>query len=226
MKNISKTLLLSTFSAIALSGCSSIWNGAGDNLTVAERHPISVDSQVTTLTLDVDPSSNELSQLDKARIKAFALRYLQNGHGPLTVTAPTGGIDDRVGQETSADVRQHLNDIGVPWEAMTGASYRAGGQGNERQVLLSYSHYVASASPCGIWEGEFEHAFKNIAPANFGCADQNNLAAMIADPRDLVQPQDSTAPDAIQRVRGVTVFREGEVTSSDTDNAVDAAVAN
>ena len=95
-------IVLGSFASVLLSACSSVWNGAGDNLTVAEKHPISVDSQVVTLTLDVDPTTNELSDVNKSQLKAFAFQYMQNGHGPLTITAPSGGFDDRVGQETSS----------------------------------------------------------------------------------------------------------------------------
>jgi pilus assembly protein CpaD len=61
---------------------------------------------------------------------------------------------------------------------------------------------------------------------NFGCSMQNNLAAMIGDPRDLVEPAAMTAPDAAIRVRGVKLFREGQVTSSETDGDVEQRVAN
>ncbi len=226
MKIKLSNIVLGSVSAILLSACSSVWNGAGDNPTVAEKHPIAVDSQVVTLTLDVDPSTNELSSVNRSRLKAFAHQYMQNGHGPLTITAPSGGFDDRVGQETSSDIRKELFAVGVPWDAITGATYRAGGRGSERELVLSYTHFVATASPCGIWNSEFKHTYKNIAHPNFGCADQNNLAAMIADPRDLIEPATSTAPDAAQRVRGVQTFRSGEVTSRERDSDIDSNVSN
>ncbi len=226
MKKLVKTLIIPSVSVALLSGCSSLWNNAGDNPTVAEKHPISVDSQVVTLTLDVDPTTSDLSKIDQARLKAFALTYMQNGHGPMTITAPTGGADDRVAQETSSDIRRYLNGVGVPWASMSGASYRAGGSGSDRELVISYTHFVATPSPCGIWDSEVTHVRKNIAHPNFGCADQNNLAAMIADPRDLIEPAASTPPDALQRVRGVETFRSGEVTASERDATIETNVSN
>ncbi len=226
MKNLFKQILIGSTSVMLLSACNTVWNGAGDNPSVAERHPISVDSQVVTLTLDVDPSSSELSAVDKARIKAFAYSYLSSGHGPVTVTAPTGGADDNVGQETSADIRQYLYDLGVSYDSMTGASYRAGGSGADRQLVLSYTHYVASASPCGIWTDELKSKYKNVAHPNFGCADQNNLAAMLADPRDLIAPANGSPSDATSRVRAIEAFRDGTATANERDETIDATVVN
>ncbi len=226
MRNIKFNILAGFLSATLLTACNAVWNGEGDNPTIAERHPIAVDSQVVTMTLDIDPTTNELSSIDRSRIKAFALAFMQNGHGTLTVTAPTGGGDDLVGQETSSDIRKHLFNLGVPYEAITGASYRAGGSGGEREVVLSYTHYVATPSPCGIWDSEFKHNYKNVVHPNFGCADQNNLAAMIADPRDLIEPAASTPVDAAQRVRGVRTFRSGEVTSRERDDTIETNVTN
>lgn len=225
IKQIKKYVLPITI-ALVLSGCSSMWNGEGDNPTVAEKHPIAVDSQVISLTMDIDPTISDLANIDKARLKAFALTYLQNGHGPISITAPTGGADDLVAQETASDIRQYLNDVGVPWSAITGASYRAGGSGDDRQVVVTYTHFVASPSPCGIFDSEFKSSWRNVSQPNFGCADQNNLAAMIADPRDLIEPATSTPPDALQRVRGVRAFREGDITSSQRDGIIETNVAN
>jgi type IV pilus biogenesis protein CpaD/CtpE len=43
---------------------------------------------------------------------------------------------------------------------------------------------------------------------NYGCATRLNLAAMIADPADLVHGQVATATDAIATVRAIKAYRE------------------
>ncbi len=48
---------------------------------------------------------------------------------------------------------------------------------------------------------------------------------MIGDPHDLVEPAAMTAPDAATRIRGVTKFRKGEITSSKTDGEVTQKVS-
>ncbi len=212
MFNSMKRLLLVS-AALSAVGCAAGFNGAEHALTVAEEHPISVDSQTVTMTLD--PASGELSSLDKARIRAFANSYMRNGHGALALTSTSGGDA----------VRQALYDAGVPQASMTDASYR-GGEGASGAIILSYTHYVATPSVCGVWDGARERDYRNVRSPNFGCATQNNLAAMIGDPRELSEPADMTDPDSATRIRGVAAFRAGKVTSSATDGEVDAQVAS
>jgi type IV pilus biogenesis protein CpaD/CtpE len=49
---------------------------------------------------------------------------------------------------------------------------------------------------------------------------------MIGDPRDLVEPAAMTDPDSAIRIRGVKLFREGQVTASETDSDIEQQVAN
>lgn len=214
-RTIKSTLLC--VAAAAATGCATKFNAAEHALTVAEEHPISVDSQTVTMTLA--PGAG-LSGLDRARLRAFADAYLRDGHGALTVTAPGG---DGGGQAEA--VRASLYEFGVPSDRLAASSY-AGGEGSTTDVILSFTHYVATPSACGIWEGQRERDFRNIRSANFGCSSQNNLAAMIGDPRDLVEPAAMTDPDATFRVRAVTRFRAGEITSSTTDSEIEQSVAN
>ncbi|NWG91358.1 MAG: CpaD family pilus assembly protein, partial [Parvularculaceae bacterium] len=197
-----KKLLLIAAAASA-AGCAPKFNGHEHALSVAEEHPISVDAQIVTMTLA--GGSGGLSDLDSARLKAFADSYMRNGHGALSITTPSGG--------DGAAVREALYEAGVPHSAMSDAAYRAG-EGSSRDVILSYSRYVATPSACGIWDGERDRNYRNMRTPNFGCAAQNNLAAMIGDPHDLVEPAAMTAPDSQTRIRGVTKYRRGEDTGS------------
>jgi pilus assembly protein CpaD len=209
--------------AALLGGCAGAWNGAEDALSVAEEHPITVDSQVVTLTLDIDGAASGLSAVDKARVNAFASAYLSGGHGPVTVTAPAGA--NAAAQNYAAEARKSLNEAGVNWSAINGSSYIPS-EGGPRQVLLTYVRYVATPSACGVWEGMKARDFANLRSPNFGCATQNNLAAMIADPRDLVQPADEAPADAPARIRGIKRYREGSKTSSETDPNIKTQVSS
>lgn len=210
------TLLLSA-AALSAAGCATKFNGAEHALSVQERHPISVDSQTVTMTLA--PAAG-LTDLDRARLRAFAEAYMRNGHGALTVTSP-GGAD--AGQADA--IRAALYGFGVPDASLAATSYRAG-EGSTTDLILSYTHYIATPSACGIWEGMQASNFRNINSPNFGCFAQNNLAAMIGDPRDLVEPAAMTDPDAAIRIRGVELFRKGEETSTQSSSEIEQRVAN
>ncbi|HBS36757.1 MAG TPA: hypothetical protein DEA50_17020 [Parvularcula sp.] len=212
-----KTLLMSAAAALSAAGCATKYNGAEQAMSIEEEHPISVDSQTVTMTM---APSAALSSLDRARLRAFADSYMRNGHGALTLTSP-GGAD--AGQ--AAEIRAALSEYGVPEDSVAAASYRTG-EGSASDVILSYTHYVATPSACGVWEGQRSRDFRNLRSPNFGCSSRNNLAAMIGDPRDLVEPAAMTDPDSAIRIRGVKLFREGSVTASETDGELDQNVSN
>jgi len=209
--------------ALGVAGCAAGFNGPEHAMTVAETHPISVDSQVVTLTIDADATTTDLSDRDMARLKAFANAYLVNGHGPLTITAPSG-YADADGHEAAADIRQALNDAGVSWEALSGATYRTGGDAGD-QLIVSYTRYVATASECGVWNGVAERDYRNLRSPNFGCATQNNIAAMLSDPHDLIAPAAVSPRDAMATSRAIGAYRTGETTSSSAED-IEAQVAD
>lgn len=222
---VSKTALLSIL-LLATASCGTPFNGAQHGMSVQEAHPISVDSQTVTLTIDGDPSTSDISDVDRARLKAFAHAYMLNGHGPLTITAPSGTGDDINGQEAAADIRKALNDAGVPWPALGGATYRTGAAAEKAQLIVSYTHYVATPSECGVWSGVRGRDYRNLRSPNLGCATMNNYAAMIADPHDLIAPADVDPRDGEAVVRAIELYREGQITASDIDGAIDAGTGN
>lgn len=213
MASLMKKLLLAA-AAASVAGCAAQFNGQEQALSVAEQHPISVDSQTVTMTLA--PAGGELSSLDESRLRAFADSYMRNGHGALTVTSPA--------DKGAAGVRDSLNRFGVPLASIVEADYRGGGAAGE--VILSYTHYVATPSACGLWEGLRERDYRNMNSPNFGCATQNNLAAMIGDPHDLIEPAAMTDPDSTTRILGVGKFRKGEDTSSEVSGEIETQIAN
>lgn len=215
LKQTTKFALLSTMMLLSAS-CAGVFNGPEHAQTVAEAHPISVDSQTVTLTIDVDPTVNELSDMDRARLRAFADAYLRGGHGPLAITAPSGTSQDFEGQELASDVRKALHEAGVPWTSLPGATYRTGGDPDGDTMIVSYTRYVATPSQCGIWSGLYERNYRNLRSPNYGCATQNNIAAMVADPHDLVAPAALSPRDAAAVARAVEAYRAGEDTATES----------
>lgn len=223
LNRVTKYALLSTAALAAASCAGGAFNSADDAMTVAEAHPISVDSQVVTLTIDADATTTDLSDLDKARLQAFADAYMRDGHGALSITAPSGTTGDFDGQEAAADIRKALNAAGVPWSALAGATYRSADGG---QLILSYTHYVATPSECGIWSGVRSRDYRNLRSPNYGCATQNNIAAMLADPHDLIAPADEMPRDGAASSRAMDAYRKGQLTGSAIDSSIKAEVSS
>ena len=65
-------------------------------------------------------------------------------------------------------------------------------------IRLNYPKISAVAGPCGLWPEDLgpsiknKSYFENKSYYNFGCAYQRNMAAMVDNPADLVQPRPET----------------------------------
>ncbi|MEM9233275.1 MAG: CpaD family pilus assembly protein [Pseudomonadota bacterium] len=206
-----KKYVLLCAAAITLSGCGTpLFNGPNQGLSVAERHPISIDQQTVSLEIRIDPTSQGLNRGQLAEIDAFVTAYRTRGHGPITVTAPSGTRSDLDAAETAANVRMALNSFGIDYRDLQGATYRASGR--PEIVVASFTRYVASAPDCGVYKGELVSRLRNMPHPNFGCADQSNLAAMVADPRDLTRMQAAVQRDGTSASNAVRAAKSEENT--------------
>jgi pilus assembly protein CpaD len=220
MNSKMKSFLALSVSALLVTACAGSFNSQRVAPTnPADAFPIMVDQQTVTLTIVADKSLSELSSMDKARLSAFVGSYAREGHGPITVTAPSGNRADYFGQELAADIRNELYSMGVGWDKMLGATYRVSGNATDQEVIVSFSRYVASATACGDFSEIWKRNRQNISSKNFGCATQNNLAAMIVDPRDLSAATPLAGSDPIKQVGSITAYQGGESTASEVETS-------
>jgi pilus assembly protein CpaD len=60
--------------------------------------------------------------------------------------------------------------------------------------------------------------YENKQYWNFGCSAQHNLAAMVDNPADLVQPRSETPVYTMRRTQVVEKYREGQPTATTYTN--------
>ena len=83
------------------------------------------------------------------------------------------------------------------------------------QVIVSRS--TAAVENCPNWSRRAQPEFAASTMSNYGCAVNGNLAAMIADPQDLIEGRSGDAgTDARTAAKAVRVFRDAEPTGRDT----------
>ena len=84
-------------------------------------------------------------------------------------------------------------------------------------ALIALTPGVASAGPCGMWPHDLgatldrEHS-DNLEYWNFGCAAQRNLASMVDDPSDLVQPRGEAPAYNARRTTVLDKYGKGQST--------------
>jgi pilus assembly protein CpaD len=90
---------------------------------------------------------------------------------------------------------------------------------SDTRVDVSYIAYTAHAQSCGDWSENEAFTLDNHTSANFGCSIQHNIAAMVADPRDLLGPGAMGPVSTNRRATVLDHYERGEVTQAEKRTA-------
>ncbi len=183
----------------------------------ADAHKISVEPASQRLELPV--TTGAASAEDEARVESFARAYREFGHGTLLLSVPSGGAEEAAATHLAQAVRRRLAEGGVPFSAIVSASYEAQPAGETKSdpkpapLVLTFTRYTAAAPACApAYLFDYADGSPKDAPKNFGCAVSANLAAMIADPADLLKPRPSEPRDGDRRQAVLDRYRAGAQT--------------
>jgi pilus assembly protein CpaD len=187
------------------------------------NHPITVEPSYKSLKLSYSPAG--LSNTDAALLRAFVQDYSEHGNGSIAVSAPAN-VDSQGAITWFAD---QINALGVSRDHILVATHDA--PASDARVEINYVAYQAHTDECGDWSEDLAFTLDNATPKNFGCSVQHNIAAMVADPRDLMAPRAMDGSDASRRATVVGHYEKGEITQAtkhtgDTSNEQSAPGAS
>ncbi|HEX3675327.1 MAG TPA: CpaD family pilus assembly protein [Rhizomicrobium sp.] len=196
-----------SLAAVLLAGsCAApINHGEGLMADGSANHPIVVEPTAQQLSVGFGGTDAGLSPADNGRVSAFVADFLEHGNGAISVSVPEGpGSSD-----TITWFGEHLAEMGVPRSRILVGQHDGGG------VELNYISYVAHTDECGDWSQNAGDTASNLPLPNFGCATQHNIAAQIADPRDLLAPRVMDPADAKRRAVVNGKYEQGVITQAD-----------
>lgn len=212
----SAKLLLSAGAALSVTACMTVPPPNVDHTpspTHADDHAIQVDETAQELEIPVETGVTALTPEARAQVTRFGGLYARVGHGPLTLSAPSGADNADAAARIANETRMRLAEAGVPYEAIIGSTYDASGE-ESTPIILSFTNYEATAPDCApMWRQDMAHQQDNQAYESFGCAGQANLAALVEDPHDLIAPRDEDPRDAARRSDVLQAYRRGESTA-------------
>jgi pilus assembly protein CpaD len=178
--------------------------------TAADMHKISVNQ--TGVKMEIPTTADVMTPEVAAKLDEFGAAYRAYGHGPLILSTPNGANDNTA--RTAQAARMALVDKGVPYAAISGATYDATGRAGA-PIMLSFSRYEAVAPACKpVWAENIAMTFTNQVSENFGCSLNANVAAMIADPADLKGARPIDPRDAARRDVVLDKYRQGQPTGA------------
>jgi pilus assembly protein CpaD len=181
-----------------------------------ERHPIKVSQGEALLDLSVSSRSRGLSSAQWNQLYTYLSGYQERGTGGLVIKAPTGSANEKAAMRAYEDVRHAMRRAGIGAREVRLEPYFAKWD-PAAPLRLSYLEYVAQGPDCPDWSENLARDPQNLPSPNMGCAMQKNLAAMVADPQDLLSPRPESPRPSERRDTVWGKYIAGEPTLSKRD---------
>jgi pilus assembly protein CpaD len=185
------------------------------------RHPIVVQEGDRTFELFIGNNRGGLTPAQRADLLSFAHTWKRDATGGILVEMPIGTPNERATADTLPEIQSILAaGSGLPPHAVNVVAYRPDGPTKLATIRIRYPKMVAEAGPCGTWPDDLGPSYAdpgymmNKPFFNLGCSSQRNLAAMVDNPADLVQPRGETPVYTARRTTVLDKYRKGEPTAT------------
>jgi pilus assembly protein CpaD len=216
------TIAACTVALVLVSGCAerrhSITVGAIPD-DYRTNHPIVVAEKEETVDLPISRDSRGLSADQRSAVLGFMAGYDRRSGGAVHILVPSGSANEVAAMDAAHEAVRLLAEDGVPRNRIALLSYAAGAGEANAPIRLSYTALRASAGPCGRWPEDLLHNAQNRHYANFGCSYQNNLAAQIANPADLLTPRKPAEIDPENRQNAIEDYKTRAVSEEFFDKS-------
>ena len=197
--------------ALINGSCTGAINGA-DSIAEdgAVNHPIAVEPSYRDLKVYYAGGADGMTADDAVKFDAFLADYRAHGNGSLGISVPDGPAS----HVAITYFAERAAATGISRDKILVSSHEIAG--GDRRVDVSYIGYAAHAQPCGNdWSENLAFNADNLTARNFGCSVQHNIAAMVADPRDLLGPGGMGPVDTARRAAVMDHYEKGEITQAD-----------
>ena len=199
--------ILAVGSVLVAGSCSVVNDGNTISEDGARNHPIAVEPSYRDLKVQYS-GADGMSADDAAKFDAFVADYRVHGNGSLGISVPSGAGS----RAAITFFGERAASGGISRDKILVTTREAGN--SDMRVDVSYIAYTAHTKACGDWSEDESFTMENHTPANFGCAVQQNIAAMVADPRDLLGPGAMGPVNTNRRAVVMDHYEKGEVTQA------------
>jgi len=185
-----------------------------------QRHPIAIEEANRSVVIFVGQARGGLSAAQRADVIGLAQVWLREGTGAITADVPVDTPNARAAADSFREIQATLVAAGVPSRGVVARRYKPDDPRTLATIRLNYPKISAVVGPCGLWPEDLgpsiknKSYFENKQYYNFGCAYQRNMAAMVDNPADLVQPRSETPAYTSRRATAFDKYRKGTTTAT------------
>jgi pilus assembly protein CpaD len=194
---------------LGLAGCASGREAIFDSNmppNYEARHPIELTTSTESTAINAGVAGAGIGSFERAQVESFGQAFRADGEGALAIGIPVGSVNEKQAANSARTVRSILVEQGLPAKAIVYRPYRANAGADAPPLLLSYRRLRASVpSTCGIVDN-LDNGADNVQYQDFGCSTQNNFAAQLANPNDLIMPRPMDKASAERRAKVLQDF--------------------
>ncbi|GGA57741.1 pilus biogenesis lipoprotein CpaD [Nitratireductor aestuarii] len=170
------------------------------------RHPIIISEKDQVLDLPVGLTSFSMTPMHRTALDGFFSNYRDSGNAVVTIMVPQGSGNAGAARSTASEFAKFIRARGVSSGRLQTVHYDANGA-ESAPIRISYPVMKAHTGQCGQWPEDLGNTYENRQYSNFGCSYQNNLAAQIANPSDLLTPRRMTPSDMANRGAAIGAYQ-------------------
>jgi pilus assembly protein CpaD len=186
--------LIAASLGLGLAGCGTL----PTNTSMYSVHQPVVERSNYAIDLALD--GNGIAIADQRRMNEW-FDVMNLGYGDRVSIDNGGGYTDPA---VTNDVAKALADRGVAIADVAPATTGAIAPGTVRVIVMRSR---ASVPSCPDWSSTHENNYNAGNHSNHGCASNSNLAAMVADPEDLVRGRESKKLDSNSGKAAVNTYK-------------------
>ncbi|HWZ39290.1 MAG TPA: CpaD family pilus assembly protein [Bradyrhizobium sp.] len=196
------------------------------------RHPIAIEEANHSIVVFVGQGRGGLSAEQRTDVMGLAQSWQHEATGAISADVPVDTPNARAAADSLREIQSLLAAAGVPPHGVVVRRYHPENPRHMAAIRLSYPKLRAEAGPCGLWPEDLGPSIKNKGYYdnkdyyNYGCAYQRNMAAMVDNPSDLVQPRPETPAYTIRRSEGFEKYRKGNPTATQYPDAEKAKLSD
>ncbi|MCF6117374.1 MAG: pilus assembly protein CpaD [Mesorhizobium sp.] len=196
--------------AALLAGCAN-----RDSITVGAvpddyrtNHPIVIAEKNQKIDLPVGAGDRGMTGSQRDTLLGFLDGYDKSAAPTLTISIPSGSANEIAATAAGRDFARLAIASGISRNRIVITTYQSASAEASAPIRVAYVSVKAQTDRCGRWPEDLMQTSENKHYADFGCSYQNNLAAQIANPTDLLGPRKQSDIDAENRGAVIDVYRE------------------
>lgn len=214
-------LALAACAAVLLAGCAQ-----RDHVVVGSipddyrtNHPIVISDREKVLDVPVAASALRMTRGQRDLVSGFLSGYDRRAGAPMRILVPANSVNAASAFVLAGEIEDLARKEGVRGGNILVQSYSVSQPEASAPIRVSYYALTAGTDQCGRWPDDMLSNADNKHWANFGCSYQNNLAAQVADPADLLGPRRSASIDPENRTNAIDQYKARAVATDFNGNS-------